>query len=88
MHAAPALPVKKRVNFHSQVSPDISLYPVNDVGERRIRISSEKREEAKRATLDADGQRPSWSDSHSRPIQFIANTRNQRCKEEEEEEED
>ena len=35
----------------SEVSPDISLYPVKDVGARRIRISSEKREKARRATL-------------------------------------
>ena len=73
----------------SEVSPDISLYPVNDVGARRIRISSER---AKRATMREPGVEMQmdnighgWSDSHSRPIQFIANTRNQRCKEEEEE---
>ena len=56
MHAAPALPVKTRVlrrpDFRSQVSPDISLYPVNDVGARRIRISSER---AKRATRREPG---------------------------------
>ena len=52
MHAAPALPVKTRVlrrpDFRSQVSPDISLYPVNDVGARRIRISSEREQRERR----------------------------------------
>ena len=96
LHAAPALPVKTRVlrcpDFRSQVSPDISLYPVNDVGAKRIKIC---RERAKRATMrelgvemQMDNIGHGWSDSHSRPIQFIANTRNQRCKEEQEEEEE